>query len=256
MITWTDECQYAMARTWSLNMAWISFRPKPLDDVARHGCRSARRRLDPFGRRHFGAGGAASRPPGFNAFGQSCWTGASPFNLPPQPWPKVGARVVSPHCSTLRLGEWSLADLDTRRQHRTFHLLIEPDILTCCQHHRICPLRMMFIASYPSMVFSAPSTHRTPDWQLGASSRTGGPARGRVRRVPDEVDDCRLNATGLRHRKLEKTLAATVSRYSESRKAIVLSAEPSSLYRYVHGPQREYRFQTCELREFRRRLSS
>ena len=31
------------------------------------------------------------------------------------------------------LSEESLAEFDTARQHRTFHLLIKPDILTCYQ---------------------------------------------------------------------------------------------------------------------------
>jgi hypothetical protein len=60
--------------------------------------------------------------------------GASPCGVAPAVLPQVGARVAAPHRSTLRLAVRSLADLDTRRQHRTFHLLIKPDILTCYKH--------------------------------------------------------------------------------------------------------------------------
>ena len=48
-------------------------------------------------------------------------------------------RIALPSAQVVR----SLADLDTRRQHRTFHLLIKPDILTCYQQDRILKDRIL-----------------------------------------------------------------------------------------------------------------
>jgi hypothetical protein len=62
-----------------------------------------------------------------------CWKGKQLHcSLQFRPW--VGARVASPHGSTLRPGEGSVAEPDAAVQHRTNHLLIKPDILTCYQH--------------------------------------------------------------------------------------------------------------------------
>jgi hypothetical protein len=61
-----------------------------------------------------------------------CWKGKQLHcSLQFRPW--VGARVASPHGSTLRPGEGSVAEPDAAVQHRTNHLLIKPDILTCYQ---------------------------------------------------------------------------------------------------------------------------
>ena len=69
----------------------------------------------------------------FRFWPETAGSGASRTACSRNPGPEVGARVASPHGSILRPGEKSVADLDTRRQHRTFHLLIKPDILTCYQ---------------------------------------------------------------------------------------------------------------------------
>jgi hypothetical protein len=60
--------------------------------------------------------------------------GSGAAQLLPQSRPWVGARVASPQSSILRPGEESVAEPDAAVQHRTFHLLIKPDILTCYRH--------------------------------------------------------------------------------------------------------------------------
>ena len=61
--------------------------------------------------------------------------GSGAAQLLPQSRPWVGARVASPHRSTLRPGEESVAEPDAAVQHRTNHLLFKPDILTCYQQY-------------------------------------------------------------------------------------------------------------------------
>src|SRR3954467_7119254 len=60
--------------------------------------------------------------------------GSGAAALLPQSRPWVGARVASPHCSTLRPGEGKRSGTDAAVQNRTFHLLFKPDILTCYRH--------------------------------------------------------------------------------------------------------------------------
>ena len=59
------------------------------------------------------------------------WGASYTCSRSPGPW--VGARVASPQRSILRPSEASLADSMLPDQHRTNHLLIKPDILTCYQ---------------------------------------------------------------------------------------------------------------------------
>jgi hypothetical protein len=58
-------------------------------------------------------------------------TGAA---LPLPKFRPIGARVASRIALPSTIGEKSLAELDAAKQHRTIHLLSNPDILTCYQH--------------------------------------------------------------------------------------------------------------------------